>query len=64
MDQFKTTLIKVLWVAAIAFVLYRLATSANFGLSAIEGLMVLIAAFVTHKTISLLIPTSRSDETD
>lgn len=63
MDQFKPTLIKLLWVAAIGFALYRIVTSANFGLSAIEGLMILIAAFVAHKTLDLLIPSqSKNNE--
>ena len=64
MDQFKPTLIKLLWAAAIGFALYRIATGNNFGLSAVEGLMVLIAAFVSHKTLDLLIPTQTHDEAE
>ena len=62
MDQFKPTLIKLLWTAAIAFALYRIATGSNFGLSAVEGLMVLIAAFVSHKTLDLLVPSKAEDD--
>jgi len=55
-DKYKPTLIKVLWAAAVGFALFRIVTGNNIGLSAIEGLMILIAAFVTHKTLDLLIP--------
>ena len=61
MEKFKPTLIKLLWVAAVGFALYRMATHTNFGLGAIEGLMVLIAAFVAHKTLDLLILPSSQD---
>ena len=49
-------MIKILWAAAVCFALFRIVTGNNFGLSAVEGLMILIAAFVTHKTLDLLIP--------
>ena len=64
MDNLKPTLIKVLWAAAIGFALFRIATATNFGLSAVEGLMVLIAAFVAHKTLDLLMPTKAQDDAD
>ena len=56
MDKLKPTIIKILWAAAVCFALFRIVTGNNFGLSAVEGLMILIAAFVTHKTLDLLIP--------
>ena len=62
MGQFKSTLIKALWVAAVGFALYRTLTGPNLSLSAVEGLMVLIAAFVAHKTLDLLLPTQSAED--
>jgi len=55
MEQIKPTLIKALWFSVIDLDVYRMVTSTNLGLSAVEGLMILIAAFVAHKTLDLII---------
>lgn len=62
MDQLKPTLVKILWAAAVGFTIFRIITGAKLSLSVVEGLMVLIAAFVAHKTLDLLMPTRRETE--
>ncbi len=51
----------VLWAAAAAFAAFRIGKAEVFMLGAIEGLMLLIAAFVAHKTLDLVFPPDRSD---
>jgi len=63
MSQYRNLINLVIWAAAAGLAAYRIGTGATFMLGAIEGLMVLIAAFVAHKTLDLLIPPpSRPDE--
>ena len=54
MDKFRGIMNLILWAAAAAFAAFRVGTSDVFMLGAIEGLMVLIAAFVANKTLDLL----------
>ena len=49
-----------LWAVAAAFAVFRTVMAEKFMLGAIEGLMVLIAAFVAHKTLDLIFPPDRS----
>lgn len=56
MDKYRGFIRIILWAAAAAFAALRVGTSEVFILGAIEGLMVLIAAFVAHKTLDLLFP--------
>ena len=56
MDKYRGFINIILWVVAAAFAAFRVGTSDVFILGAIEGLMVLIAAFVAHKTLDLLFP--------
>ncbi|MGC6452639.1 MAG: hypothetical protein ACON31_01870 [Candidatus Puniceispirillaceae bacterium] len=62
MNQYRNVINLVIWAAAAAFAAYRIGTSAAFMLGLIEGLMVLIAAFVAHKTLDLLIPPARPND--
>jgi hypothetical protein len=62
MSQYRNIINVAIWAAAAAFAAYRLGTAATLMLGAIEGLMVLIAAFVAHKTLDLLIPPSRQND--
>lgn len=62
MSQYRNIINMALWAAAVAFAAYRIGTSSAFMLGLIEGLMVLIAAFVTHKTLDLLIPPARPND--
>ena len=59
MKQYRNIINLVIWAAAAAFAAYRIGTASAFMLGLIEGLMVLIAAFVAHKTLDLLIPPAR-----
>lgn len=59
MDKFRGIINLILWAAAAAFAAFRVGTSDVFMLGAIEGLMVLIAAFVAHKTLDLIFPQKR-----
>jgi len=56
MEKYRGFIRIILWAAAAAFAALRVGTSDVFILGAIEGLMVLIAAFVAHKTLDLLFP--------
>ena len=56
MEKYRGFINIVLWAAAAAFAAFRVGISEVFILGAIEGLMVLIAAFVLHKTLDLLFP--------
>ena len=62
MSQYRNIINLVIWAAAGAFAAYRIGISAKFMLGLIEGLMVLIAAFVAHKTLDLLIPPARQND--
>jgi hypothetical protein len=62
MNQYRNIINLVIWAAAAAFAAFRIGTSASFMLGLIEGLMVLIAAFVAHKTLDLLIPPARQND--
>ena len=59
MEKYRGILNIILWAAAAAFAAFRIGTAEVFILGAIEGLMVLIAAFVAHKTLDLLFPPKR-----
>jgi len=59
MDKFRGLINIILWAAAAAFAAFRVGDSEVFLLGAIEGLMVLIAAFVGHKTLDLIFPPKR-----
>lgn len=59
MEKFRGIINLVIWAAAAAFAALRVGTSEVFMLGAIEGLMVLIAAFVAHKTLDLIFPAKR-----
>ena len=62
MEKFRTFIHLAIWALAAAFAAFRIGTSAAFMLGMIEGLMVLIAAFVAHKTLDLLIVTAGKKE--
>ena len=59
MEKFRGIINLVIWAAAAAFAAFRVGTSDVFMLGVIEGLMVLIAAFVAHKTLDLIFPQKR-----
>lgn len=59
MQKFRGIFNIVMWAGAAAFAAFRIGTAEMFMLGAIEGLMVLIAAFVAHKTLDLIIPPDR-----
>ena len=59
MQKFRGILNVVLWAAAAAFAAFRIGKAEVFMLGAIEGLMLLIAAFVAHKTLNLVFPPDR-----
>lgn len=56
MDKYRGFINIILWATAAAFAVWRVGNAEVFILGAIEGLMVLIAAFVAHKTLDLLFP--------
>ena len=58
MGKFRTVIHLAIWASAAAFAAFRIGTGDTFMLGMIEGLMVLIAAFVAHKTLDLLIVTA------
>ena len=58
MGKFCTVIHFAIWASAAAFAAFRIGTSDAFMLGMIEGLMVLILAFVAHKTLDLLIVTA------
>lgn len=64
MKQVRSYLSIAMWIAAAAFAAYRVATAASIMLGAIEGLMVLIAAFVANKTLDLVMMTAAKKEED
>ena len=62
MGRYRTLINLAIWAAAAAFAAFRVGTGATFMLGVIEGLMVLIAAFVAQKTLDLLIPPARNND--
>jgi len=59
MQKYRGILNIALWAIAAAFAASRIVMADKFMLGAIEGLMVLIAAFVAHKTLDLIFPPDR-----
>lgn len=64
MKQFRSYLSIAIWIAAAGFAVYRVATAASIMLGVIEGLMVLIAAFVANKTLDLVMMTASKKDGD
>ena len=62
MQKFRTFIVFAIWATAAAFAAFRIGTSDAFMVGMIEGLMVLIVAFVAHKTLDLLIMTASKKE--
>ena len=62
MKRFGTVIVFAIWASAAAFAAFRIGTSDAFIVGMIEGLMVLIVAFVAHKTLDLLIMTAGEKE--
>jgi len=59
MNKYRGFINLIIWAAAAAIAAIRVGNSDVFLLGAIEGLMVLIAAFVAHKTLDLIFPAKR-----
>ena len=62
MQKFRTVIVFAIWATAAAFAAFRIGTSDAFMVGMIEGVMVLIVAFVAHKTLDLLIMTASKKE--
>ena len=62
MKRFGTVIVFAIWATAAAFAAFRIGASDAFIVGMIEGLMVLIVAFVAHKTLDLLIITASKKE--
>ena len=62
MKKFSTVVVFAIWASAAAFAAFRIGTSDALMVGMIEGLMVLIVAFVAHKTLDLLIMTASKKE--
>ena len=62
MKRFRNVIVFVIWASAAAFAAFRIGTSDAFIVGMIEGLMVLIVAFVAHKTLDLLIMAASKKE--
>ena len=62
MEKFHTVIVFAIWATAAAFAAFRIGTSDAFMIGMIEALMVLIVAFVAHKTLNLLIMTAGKKE--
>ena len=62
MEKFRTVIHLAIWGSAAAFAAFRIGTSDAFMFGMIEGFMLLIAAFVAHKTLDLLIVTAGKKE--
>ena len=56
MEKFRTVINLAIWATAAAFAAFRIGTSDALMVGMIEGLMVLIVAFVAHRTLDLLFP--------
>lgn len=64
MKQLRFFISIAIWIAAAGFAAYRVATGSSIMLGAIEGLMVLIAAFVANKTLDLVMMTAAKTDDD
>lgn len=64
MKQLRSLISIGIWIAAAGFASYRVATADSVMLGAIEGLMVLIAAFVANKTLDLVMMTAAKKDED
>ena len=62
MEKFRTVIVFAIWATAAAFAAFRIGTSDAFMVGMIEGVIVLIVAFVAHKTLDLLIMTASKKE--
>ena len=62
MEKFRTVIVFAIWATAAAIAAFRIGTSDALMVGMIEGLMVLIVAFVAHKTLDLLIMTASKKE--
>ena len=62
MKKFRNIIDLAIWALAAAFAAFRIGTSDAFIVGMIEGLMVLIVAFVAHKTLDHLIMTASKKE--
>ena len=62
MEKFRTVIDLAIWATAAVFAAFRIGTSDAFLVGMIEGLMILIVAFVVHKTLDLLIMTASKKE--
>ena len=64
MKKFSTVIHLVIWASAAGFAAFRIGNSDAFIIGMIEGLMILIAAFVAHKTLDLVIMTAGKKKDD
>lgn len=64
MLKIKSFINKLVWGGAVSTALYRVLTGPNLGLSILECLMIAIAAFVTGKTLALVLPEESCSEKD
>ena len=64
MKQLRSFISIAIWIAAAGFAAYRVGTATSIMLGAIEGLMVLIAAFVANKTLDLVMMTAAKTDED
>ena len=62
MEKFRTVIDLAIWALAAALAAFRIGTTDAFMVGVIEGLMILIVAFVAHKTLDLLIMTASKKE--
>ena len=62
MQKFRNVIVFAIWATAAAVAAFRIGTSDAFMVGMIEGVMVLIVAFVAHKTLDLLIMTASKKE--
>ena len=62
MEKFRTVIVFAIWATAAAFAAFRIGTTDAFMVGMIEGVIVLIVAFVAHKTLDLLIMTASKKE--
>ena len=62
MKKFSTVVVFAIWASAAAIAAFRIGTSDAVMVGMIEGLMVLIVAFVAHMSLDLLIMTASKKE--
>ena len=62
MEKFRAVINLAIWATAAAIAAFRIGTSDALMVGMIEGLMVLIVAFVAHRTLDLLIMTASKKE--